>query len=328
METFLLSLPAILGIVGFVIYYILKKSVTEDPIIKSIIDKLKFEEPDFENRWTGLTPQQKEAILKEDNNFRRKISSKDRQILDKALTNQFRTNIFVYALCGILLALGIYLFVKPKPLFIDSIQIQNADSSSHEQIVDIDPIAVTWTSSGQNAEISAVLENIDTGKQTKRLNGRASDGKIKFEADAYTNYDKILSNRNPNGANRLRAVLYSGNEAFKSREFEIKVGVKIICYPDGKNNIIFNAIIDQRIVDNFHFAPILTLFKDAYFNGSTTFEANEYSSRPKISIGNPTQYTTTNLAFNVNPREIINQNLYRTDIGSIREAIKELKKNN
>jgi hypothetical protein len=326
MNAFLLSLPAILGIVGFVIYLLLKKSVTEDPIVKSIIDKLKFEEPDFANRWRGLSPMQKEEILKQDNALRDKLASTDRLILDKALTNQFRTNIFVYALCGLLLVTGLYLFLKPRPLSIENITIQNTDSTAQDLVVDIDPITVTWTSSGKDEEVYATLENIETGKQTKRQRAKASDGSVVFVADKYTNYDKILSNRLPNGTNRLRAILYAGSESFQSKPFEVKVGVKIICYEKPPDRIAFNAIIDQTIIDNFHFSPRLTLFKDEHFNGQKLFEATEYSSEPEIRIDSAKHFTTTNLAFSVNPRDIVNQKVYRTDIESLRDALKALQK--
>ncbi|UPT69955.1 MAG: hypothetical protein M0D53_12545 [Flavobacterium sp. JAD_PAG50586_2] len=326
MNTFLLSLPAILGIVGFVIYYILKKSVTEDPVVKRIIEKLKFDEPNFASRWEGLNSAQKEEILKQDNELRDKLAAQDRFILDKALTNQFRTNIFVYTLCALLLITGIYLFLKPKPLQIDNIQIQNTDVNAQDLVVDIDPITVTWTSSGVDEEVYVVLENIDTGKQTKKIRSQASDGTIQFDSNIYTNYDKILSNRFPNGSNRIRAIIYGTSQSFKSKPFNVKVGVKIICYETLPNKLNFNAIIDQTIVSNFHFSPKITLFEDEHFNGQKMFEASSYQSEPIIIIDSPKKYMTTNLVFSVNPRDIVNEKTYRTDIESLRDAIKALQK--
>ena len=324
MNTFLLSLPAILGIVGFVIYFILKKSVSEDPIVRRIIDKLKFDEPDFANRWQGLTSTQKEDILKQDNALRDKLASHDRIILDKALTNQFRTNIFVYTLCGILLIIGIWLFIKPKPLQVDNIQVQNTDSTSRDMIVDIDPVTVTWTSSGEDEQVYVVLENARTGKQTKKLRTQASDGSILFEADEWDNYDNILSNRFPNQSNQVRAIIYAGSESFKSKPFDIKVGVRIICYESLPDAITFNAIIDKRIIDNFHFAPRITLFQDEHFHGQKLFEASSYASEPSVVIDSPRNYMTSNLSFTINPADIVNQKIYRTDVESIRSAIKAL----
>jgi len=60
-------------------------------------------------------------------------------------------------------------------------------------IVDIDPITVTWTSSGTDGEVFVVLENIATGKQTKRIRGLASDGRIRFNADDYTHVQLIIT---------------------------------------------------------------------------------------------------------------------------------------
>ena len=40
-------------------------------------------------------------------------------------------------------------------------------------------------------------------------------------------------------------------ESFNSKPYELKVGVKIICYPEGRNSLRFNAIVDQYIIENF-----------------------------------------------------------------------------
>ncbi|PSR55783.1 hypothetical protein AHMF7605_20915 [Adhaeribacter arboris] len=325
MFNFLTTLPAILGIIGFVIYLILKKSITEDPIIKSILEKLRYNEPGFYNQLDKLSDSEKVKILKTDYRLRDKISEGDRKLLDKSLTNQYRTNLFVYSLCAILLLVGIYLFTRPVPLQIDNIQVQNTDSRDNNQIVDLDPITVTWTSSGKNGDILVALENIETGKQTKRYRALASDGEIIFKSDNYDNYDKILSNRFPNESNKIRAIVYSGQESFKSKPFEIKVGVKIICLPEESDKLVFNAIIDQRIIDNFHFAPRLTLFKDEHFNNKETFEAPEFSSRPTLVIRNTKDFTISNFALSVNPRDIVNTKVYRTDVESLKVAFMELK---
>ena len=110
MTSFLTTLPAILGIVGFVIYLIVRKSVTEDPIVKSIIDKLKYDQPDFAGKWEHLTDKQKASLLRDENQLKDKITNKDREILSTALGNQFKTNIFVYTLCGVLVIIGLYMF--------------------------------------------------------------------------------------------------------------------------------------------------------------------------------------------------------------------------
>jgi hypothetical protein len=65
------------------------------------------------------------------------------------------------------------------------------------------------------------------------------------------------------------------------------VGVRIICYQRLPDELIFNAIVDQRIIDSFHFAPRIQLFQDTKFHGGKLFEAPGYSSRPIISIADP-----------------------------------------
>ena len=92
-NAFLTTLPAILGIVGYVIYVILRKSATEDPVIKSIIAKLQYEDPSLFKSLNDLNPSQKDKLLRSDYRLREKITLGDRQILDKALSHQFYTNI-------------------------------------------------------------------------------------------------------------------------------------------------------------------------------------------------------------------------------------------
>ena len=98
MTTFLMSLPAVLGIVGFVIYLIVKKSITADPIIKSILNKLKHDSPEFYKHLQQLPESERSQLILKDNEFKQKLSEGDRLILNRIISNQFRTNIFVYQL--------------------------------------------------------------------------------------------------------------------------------------------------------------------------------------------------------------------------------------
>ncbi|TCN60151.1 hypothetical protein D0809_09465 [Flavobacterium circumlabens] len=327
MNTFLASLPAILGIVGFVTYLLVKKSITADPIIQKVLDKLQREAPEFYNHIQNLPEKEMIKLIKQDNDFRNEISVGDRAILSKALTNQFLTNIFVYSLCGLLLIIGIILFLRPKPLEIQSITLQNTNTTSKEIITDLDPITVTWTSTGSNEQLYAVLVNAETGNQTKRIAVQASEGRVKFVVDKYSNFDKILTNREPYGYNRIKAILYGSSNSFQSKEVEIKVGIKIIAYEEKPNKLKFYAIIDQVIADNFLFAPRLALFTDEHFNGQKIFEAPNYSSNPTLTIQDPQNYTSVNLAFTVNPQDIVDSKLIRTDIPSLKNAILALRRN-
>ncbi len=139
---------------------------------------------------------------------------------------------------------------------------------------------------------------------------------------------KILSNRLPNKSNRILAIIYANSESFKSKPFDIRVGVKIKCYEVFPKTIKFNAIIDQTIIDNFHFSQRITLFRDSHFNGQKLFESESYNSEPSIVIDYPKNYMTANLVFSVNPRDIVNEKVYRTDIESLRDAIKALQRGN
>src|ERR1700743_3311293 len=102
MNQFLLSLPAILGLVGFVIYLILRKSVTQDPTLKTILDKVKLKSPGKYSEFKSLSIRGRERLVKEDMDIKRVLSLEELKLLDKGLSNQYRTNIFVYSLCAVL----------------------------------------------------------------------------------------------------------------------------------------------------------------------------------------------------------------------------------
>jgi len=136
----------------------------------------------------------------------------------------------------------------------------------------------------------------------------------------------VLSERTPNRSNHLRAIMYANAGTFESPPFDVKVGATIICFPvEGSDQLEFNAVVDHRIVDSFHFAPRITLFEDEHFDRSRTFEAADYSSRPKIAIDDPGKYTMTNLAFIVRPSDLVDEDVYWTDVESIRAALMTLK---
>jgi hypothetical protein len=292
MSTFFISLPAILGVLAFVIYYILRKSITEDPIIKSILDKVRRELPEIYQSIESLDNKQKEELLKKDISIRKTLSLNELKLLDTALKHQFRTNLYVYSLCGILLLSGIGLFIyysnKPKQLVIDNIQIQNTDSTSRNILVDLDPVTVTWTSTGHDEIVFVALENVESGQQSKKVRVQASEAKIIFKSDRYDNYDKILSNRQPLQSNRVRAIVFTGKESFQSKEFEIKVGVRLLCLGTLPNRIEFLATIDNRIVDNYSYLPTLALFKKgSNFQNPIILEGNELAPKHEFKISHP-----------------------------------------
>jgi hypothetical protein len=291
MTNFLSSLPAILGIIGFVIYFLLKKSVTRDPIISSIIDKVRKESPEISHSLEGLDNKQKERLLKSDIKFRNALSQDELRVLDNAMHRQFKTIIFVYSLCGFLLLTGIGLYIyqlsKPKVLGIDNIQIQDTDSTARKILVDLDPVTVTWTTSGRDEEVYVALENAATGQQTKKIRVQASEGKVVFPSDPYDNYEKILNERHPLQSNRVRAIIFGNKETFKSKEFEIKVGVRLLCLVSANGKIEFLATIDNRQIDSYHYLPKLALFRNKSFSNPVILEGRELAPEHFFVVQHP-----------------------------------------
>lgn len=296
MNQFFLSLPAILGVVVFVIYFILKKSISEDPILKTILNKVRTKSPRAYSAFNSVTIKEREKLLRDDMSFRQILSLEELRVLEKALKNQFRTNIYVCSLCGFLLVAGIGLFIYqsllPKPLIIDNIEIQDTDSAARKLLVDLDPVTVTWTMTGQDEEVYLALENAASGQQTKKIRVQASEGKIVFPHDPYDNYDKILNNRIPLESNRIRVIVYGSKQTFKSKEFEIKVGVQILALASLPNRVDFIEEVDNRQVSSYLYIPRLALFEGAGYDKPTYFEGREYASEHSFVIPHPETYFT------------------------------------
>ncbi|MCQ6960109.1 hypothetical protein [Mucilaginibacter aquariorum] len=82
MNPFFLALPVVLGVVAFVIFQILKKSVTADPIVKSIISKLKSEQPEFYKHLQSLPESERAALITKDNEYKAQFNSDARLIFN------------------------------------------------------------------------------------------------------------------------------------------------------------------------------------------------------------------------------------------------------
>src|SRR5262245_34586031 len=109
---FLSTLPAILGLAGFVVYYFLSRNRGGDQITLDIVAKLRRDLPDYlPAEAEKLNPATLEHLIDSDAAIRSKVSDQDFQLLRDALRQQFITSIIVYALCAIVFLSGIALYV-------------------------------------------------------------------------------------------------------------------------------------------------------------------------------------------------------------------------
>src|SRR5262245_35586226 len=110
MYAFLSALPAILGILGFVVFLIVRSFGKGDPATLIIIQKHRAEHPD---RFTNakLTPKQVHDLLSEDQKLRKEVGKQDFALLGQALRQQHVQSITIYGLCAALFVVSGILFV-------------------------------------------------------------------------------------------------------------------------------------------------------------------------------------------------------------------------
>lgn len=92
-------LPALLGIVGLIVYQILQHFGKPNAIASAIVQKLRLAAPERvpDQR---LTAGGVDRLLRRDDILRRLISEQDFALLKKVLNQQFATALLVYLLCG------------------------------------------------------------------------------------------------------------------------------------------------------------------------------------------------------------------------------------
>ena len=252
MYAFLTALPAILGILGFVVYLILRSFGKGDPATLRIIAKLRAEYPE---RFTNekLTPKQVHDLLSKDQILRKEVGQQDFELFKQALRQQHIQSITIYGLCAVLFIVGAILFVnqmnKPAPTTVSGIELEDRTPEANGLLVDLDNLRITWQSSGTPADASVYAENLDSGVRTRKLKARSSGGEVPF---LRTDYESLLAKRVFKESNRVRIVVQTDSGSFYSNEFTLYVGLTVLA-------AIFNskvkiaAVIDNTVIDGYAF---------------------------------------------------------------------------
>src|SRR5262249_45958176 len=96
--TFLAGLPAILGLVGFVIYSLLRNQLVGGQITRDILAKVRVANPATLPPSGTLTKQQLFELLKSDAALKATVGGQDFLLLQQALRNEFIITVIVYSL--------------------------------------------------------------------------------------------------------------------------------------------------------------------------------------------------------------------------------------
>ena len=261
MYNFLAALPALLGLVGFVVFRMLQNLQRGDAITPKIIEKLRAQNPERLADHENLTPKQLYQLLLGDQNLRGEVDRQDFELLRQTLRQQHVQAVLVYSICAFLFVVGTSLFVyqinRPVPAKLSGVTLESMAPAANGNLVDLDNLRVTWEASGDAEDIKICVENIDSGEQTQFYRVRSTDGELTLAADEY---HKILRNRTLMQSNRVRIIAQTNKHSFYSRNYDIDVGATI-------TGVVFDervkvgALVDNILVDGYKFEVIMTVPK-------------------------------------------------------------------
>ena len=262
---FLSSLPALLGLTGFAVYYFLARHRGGDKVTGDIVAKLRRDIPDrLPEHPERLARAALAALIAGDAELRSKVSEQDFELLRDALRQQFITSVVVYGLCVLIFLAGVGLYVyvpsRPTPLSISSIRAQSTDTQASGWAVDLDPLRISWSGAGEPEDLTVALEAMDSLRRTTSKSVRSTESQVVFLP---TEYQSILANREHGGINRVRALLQTARAPFYSSEFPIHVGTTILAVHIEPLRIKIIGMIDNEAIPNYNFEAKLLLWARA-----------------------------------------------------------------
>jgi hypothetical protein len=289
---FLSSLPALLGLTGFVVYFFLARNRTGDRITLDIINKLRREAPDRLPAGADKIDAAALAnVIESDARIRAKVSDQDFQLLRDALRQQFITSLTVYATCGVIFLAGIALFVhmsvRPVPITLSSISVESTDPLAKGLPVDLDDLRVHWSSVGDPEDLNVALEEMDNQRRTAPKTVNSTEGEFVFRPD---DYKAILQNRNHGGQNRMRVVVQTAKSVFPSSEFAMHVGTTILAARLDPSRVKIMGMIDNRAIDFYDFEAKLLVWaaspgqspEPITYGGQVKYGKNDFALDPNL----------------------------------------------
>ena len=262
-NAFLSSLPAIVGILGFVVYQFLKSNSQGDQITKKIVEKIRSQSPEIASDIQGLSPAQLDKKLELDHDINRLVGKQDYQLLKQALRQQFLTTLTVFMICGTLFIVGVSLFAytsaRPEPLKINQLHLESVDPDAKGLAVDLDDLSVSWTRAGKDEDVGFQLQNPQTGRTSDLLRTSSREGRIVFPRKSY---EQILDDRELRESNRVRIVCQTSKTTFVSDEFQLKVGIQVLTFYDpARQTLETTALIDNSSIPNYIFDAKIVVWR-------------------------------------------------------------------
>ena len=231
--------------VAFAVWALLRARHRGDVVTRRIVESLRRESAGAEARFSGLKPTDVARILATEADVRRTIHEQDYDLLRHALKNQFILSIFVYLLSGVfVLGLTWAVLVRserstPSPASNWSL-VSNVDEAEGHA-VDTDDLLLTWKSAKTSEDAEVWLENVQTREALPTVRTSTGEQRTLIKKESYRS---LLSVRERNGINRVRAVMKTAYGTFPSQEFDLHVGITIMVHTDRKDHLDVTALVD------------------------------------------------------------------------------------
>jgi len=259
---FLGALPAILGFAGFVIFALLRRRASADPVLTEIVAKLRSAAPDVVTD-DRLRAAQVERLLNKHNELRRSITDQDYNLLDRIVRQQFASAVVVYLLCGLLCLAGIILFVyqfrlqqiESRVLKIEDLRLRSTADEAGGLLVDTDPIEARWAARGDEGDMQLFLENLDSGARTAPVTVASGTHTFVWPRERYS---AVVQKRTRGEVNRIRVVSQTSANVFKSTEVPMHVGVTILLFVRAPDRVDLAAMIDNSRIVGYSFEALVS----------------------------------------------------------------------
>jgi hypothetical protein len=270
---FLAGLPALLGIIGFIVYQILQHFGKPNDIVSAIVQKLRLAAPERvpDQR---LTAGAVDRLLRRDDSLRRLISEQDFTLLKKVLNQQFATALVVYVLCAALCVFGVLQYVRQQ----NAIKISDIDTTSSGRghiLVDLDPVVVNWKAEGEAQQLRVYLENVVDHSRSQTYTVESTNRTVTFCPDDYRPLRRL---RDKGQQNAFHVVVEAPNRVFTSNEFDLRVGVELLLVADA-HKAVLAALIDNNLVQGYAYEakvvlPLKKSLTPLVLGGTITSKAN------------------------------------------------------
>lgn len=265
-NAFLASLPALLAIVGFVIYRLLIYRKEGSRVVTTIVERLRNAPgPTGKGleKLDKLGPRQILLAVKEDLELKRLLSEQDIKLLTQIELHEHKESMFVHGLVGAIFLFGVWQFVastrNASILKLTAMHIASDHPDAKGLAVDLDNLVLTWTASGIPEDVEVFLENPQSLKRSTTLRTNSAEQRLVFPR---SDYQECLSSRERSGHSRIRAIAKSKETTFTSPEAQLLVGIKIAVYAfEQEREILVSALIDNRSIDNYVFDAKLIVWK-------------------------------------------------------------------